>query len=170
MRKRTEKDPSGVPDKMIYLIWNLPIMKFGSDPPAPSNGDDRQVDFCGDNRGAGTFLINESNPLCLKDIWPRPVSSNALPRLAAAYTGYSRLSQHKDVKRGYIGSVKKSYNLFIACINTEITTEITVENELLGFIIITGKILSNEKLLLNVKWEFCSKIMEEKPRSAFGLF
>jgi len=103
--------------------------------------------FAGDNRGVGTFFINESNPLCFEGHLTEAGLIECIAQTAAAYTGYSKLSQHKEVKRGYIGSVKNLAIYSLPGANTEITTEITVENELLGFIIITGKILRDKKLL-----------------------
>ena len=103
--------------------------------------------FAGDNTGVGKLFINESNPLCFEGYLTEAGLIECIAQTAAAYTGYSRLSQYKEVKRGYIGSVKNLKIYSLPRTRTEITTEITVENELLGFTIITGKVLCGKKLL-----------------------
>jgi predicted hotdog family 3-hydroxylacyl-ACP dehydratase len=100
-----------------------------------------------EKRGKGTFFINESNPLCFQGHLLEAGMIECIAQTAAAFTGYSMLSQHKEVKRGYIGSVKNLIIYSMPATGTEIQSEITLENELLGFTIITGKIFQNKKLL-----------------------
>ncbi len=95
----------------------------------------------GEKTGTGTFLVSRSNPLCLGDHLSEAGIIECIAQTAAAYTGYLRLSEKKDVIRGYIGAVKnlKIYSLPQA--GDEISTEIVLQDELLGFTIITGRIV-----------------------------
>ena len=101
----------------------------------------------GEKTGTATFFINESNPLVFQGYLLEAGIIECIAQTAAAFTGYSMLSQHKEVKRGYIGSVKNLTIFSMPASGTEIQSEITVDNELLGFTIITGKIFQNDKLL-----------------------
>jgi predicted hotdog family 3-hydroxylacyl-ACP dehydratase len=100
-----------------------------------------------EKRGAGTFFIDESNPLVFQGRLLEAGMIECIAQTAAAFTGFLMLSQHKEVKRGYIGSVKNLTVYSLPATGTEIQSEITVDNELLGFTIISGKIFQNTKLL-----------------------
>ncbi|NMC38067.1 MAG: 3-hydroxyacyl-ACP dehydratase [Bacteroidales bacterium] len=101
----------------------------------------------GEKKCEGVFHVSESNPLCLGNHLTEAGIIECIAQTAAAYTGYLRLSEKKNIVRGYIGSVKnlKIYSLPEA--DDEIRTEIILENELLGFTIITGRIICHERLI-----------------------
>jgi predicted hotdog family 3-hydroxylacyl-ACP dehydratase len=103
--------------------------------------------YADEKTAKGIFFVNESNPLCFEDHLLESGMIECIAQTAAAFTGYSQLSQKKEVKRGYIGSIKNLKVYSLPATDTEIQPEITLENELLGFTIITGRIMQNNKLL-----------------------
>lgn len=101
----------------------------------------------GEKKGEGIFHVSESNPLCLGGHLTEAGIIECIAQTAAAYTGYLRLSEKKDIVRGYIGSVKNLNIFSLPKTGDKILTEIIMENELLGFTIITGRIMCHEKLM-----------------------
>jgi predicted hotdog family 3-hydroxylacyl-ACP dehydratase len=98
-------------------------------------------------KGEGIFMVRESNPLCLGKHLTEAGIIECIAQTAAAYTGYLRVSEKKDIVRGYIGSVKHLRIFSLPKAGDEIRTEIILENELLGFMIITGRIICKEMLM-----------------------
>lgn len=98
-------------------------------------------------KGEGIFMVRESNPLCLGKHLTEAGIIECIAQTAAAYTGYLRVSEKKDIVRGYIGSVKNLRIFSLPKAGDEIRTEIILENELLGFMIITGRIICKEMLM-----------------------
>jgi predicted hotdog family 3-hydroxylacyl-ACP dehydratase len=101
----------------------------------------------GEKKGEGIFHVRKSNPLCLGGHLAEAGIIECIAQAAAAYTGYLRLSEKKDIVRGYIGSVKNLKIFSLPKEKDEIRTEIIMENELLGFTIITGRIMCHDRLM-----------------------
>lgn len=101
----------------------------------------------GETKGEGIFHVIESNPLCLGGHLTEAGIIECIAQTAAAYTGYLRLSEKKDIVRGYIGSVKNLKIFSLPKAGDDIRTEIILENELLGFTIITGRVLCHDRLM-----------------------
>lgn len=101
----------------------------------------------GEKRGEGIFHVSDSNPLCLEKHLTEAGIIECIAQTAAAFTGYLRLSEKKDILMGYIGSVKNLRIFSLPKAGDEIRTEIILENELLGFTIITGRIMCHGRLL-----------------------
>jgi predicted hotdog family 3-hydroxylacyl-ACP dehydratase len=70
-----------------------------------------------------------------------------IAQTAAAFTGYKSLMNNTPVKEGYIGAVKNLQIYGLPRIGAEITSEIEIVNEIVGFTIVTGKVFWNDKLL-----------------------
>lgn len=106
-----------------------------------------QLTGCSEKSASGRLFIRESNVLCHNGFLQESGLMECIAQTAAAYTGYHQLSTKKEVARGYIGAVKNLVIHSLPAVNTEIHSEIVVENELLGYTILTGKILRNDEVL-----------------------
>jgi predicted hotdog family 3-hydroxylacyl-ACP dehydratase len=95
----------------------------------------------------GRLFIDESNAFCHEGHFQEAGLIEFIAQTAAAYEGYRQLSEQKEVKLGFIGSIKNLEIHSLPAVNSEIESEITVENELLGFTILTGKILQNNSVI-----------------------
>jgi len=121
-----------------------------------------QLTACSEKSAIGRLFIRESNVLCHNGCLQESGLLECIAQTAAAYTGYHQLSARKEVTRGYIGAVKNLVIHSLPPVNTEIRSEITVENELLGYTIITGKIFLNTSLIAECEM----RILLEAQKSA----
>ena len=95
----------------------------------------------------GRLFILESNVFCHGGHLEEAGLIEFIAQTAAAYRGYLQLSAQKAVKLGFIGAIKNLVIHSLPAINTEVGSEIIVENELLGYTIITGKIFQNNSII-----------------------
>ncbi len=97
--------------------------------------------------GKGILLITRHNPFCIDGRLTEAGMMEFIAQTAAAFTGYSRIEGKKEPSKGYIGSVKNLTVFSLPPEGCEIHSEISLDNELLGFTIITGKITRDNMLL-----------------------
>ena len=121
-----------------------------------------QLTSCSEKSASGCLFIRESNVLCHSGCLQESGLMECIAQTAAAYTGYHQLSARKEVARGYIGAVKNLIIHSLPPVNTEIRSEITIENELLGYTIVTGKIFLNSTLIAECEM----RILLEAQKSA----
>ena len=107
-----------------------------------------QLTYSGEKLARGRLFIRESNVFCHEGHLQEAGLIEFIAQTAAAYTGYLQLSAQKKVKPGFISSIKNLVIHSLPEINTEIQSEITVENELLGYTIITGRIFQNNLVIV----------------------
>jgi predicted hotdog family 3-hydroxylacyl-ACP dehydratase len=101
-----------------------------------------------DERSAkGYLFIRESNLFCENGRLREPGLIEFIAQTAAAFTGYRNKINSGSVHEGYIGAVKNLVVTALPPVNTEITSEIILENEIVGFTIITGKVFSNNQVI-----------------------
>lgn len=103
--------------------------------------------YSDDRSAKGSLFINESNILCHKGCFQESGMIEFIAQTAAAYTGYLSVSVDKEVIQGFIAAVKNLTVHSLPKTGTQIHSEITVDNEVLGYTIISGRILQNTKLL-----------------------
>lgn len=117
---------------------------------------DRLLDA--DERSAkGSLFIKESNLFSNNGMLSESALIEFIAQTAAAYTGYRNKINNNCVSEGYIGAVK---NLVISSrplVNTEITSEIVVENEIVGFTIIIGKVFDRGQLIAECEMRILSR-------------
>jgi len=106
-----------------------------------------QLTGCDEKTAKGRLFITESNILCHNGHLQESGLMECIAQTAAAYTGYLQLSAKKEVTKGYIGAIKNLVIYSLPAVNTEIQSEIIVENELLGYTIVTGRIFQNSTLV-----------------------
>ncbi len=72
-----------------------------------------------------------------------------IAQTAAAMTGYMTKKNNSEVKRGFIGSVKKLQINELPMIDTAITTEVKVITEVMNATVIEGVVMQNGKQMAN---------------------
>ncbi|MBN2275254.1 MAG: hydroxymyristoyl-ACP dehydratase [Bacteroidales bacterium] len=95
----------------------------------------------------GQLFIKETNVLCHNGSFQEAGLMECIAQTAAAFTGYRQLCANKEIALGYIGAIKNLVIHSLPPANTEIQSEIIVDNELLGYTIVTGKIFQDKTLL-----------------------
>jgi predicted hotdog family 3-hydroxylacyl-ACP dehydratase len=101
-----------------------------------------------DERSAkGSLLIQESNLFCENGRLRESGLVEFIAQTAAAFTGFRNKTNSGSVGEGYIGAVKNLVVTALPLVSTEIQSEIVVENEIVGFTIVTGKVLYENKVI-----------------------
>lgn len=103
--------------------------------------------YADEKSARGILHISGSNLFCIEDHFQEAGLTEFIAQTAAAFEGYRQVSGHLEVKLGYIGSIKNLIINSLPEINSDIQSEITVENELLGFTIVTGKVIQNASVV-----------------------
>jgi len=101
-----------------------------------------------DERSAkGILLIKESNLFCENGRLRESGLVEFIAQTAAAFTGFRNKTNSSSVREGYIGAVKNLVVIALPLVNAEIQSEIVVENEIVGFTIVTGKVFYKNKVI-----------------------
>jgi predicted hotdog family 3-hydroxylacyl-ACP dehydratase len=103
--------------------------------------------FAGDNMAGGRLFVKESNVFCHDGLLQEAGLIEFIGQTAAAHQGYLRLSDHKEVSRGFLTHIKNFVIKSLPAMDTEIFSEITIEHELPEYSIITGRILQNNSVI-----------------------
>jgi predicted hotdog family 3-hydroxylacyl-ACP dehydratase len=106
-----------------------------------------RLTYSDETSASGCLFIEKSNVFSGNGFLQEGGLIEFIAQTAAAFDGYRRLSQQKEVKPGFIGSVKNLTVHILPEINTEIQSEIIVDSELLGYTLITGKIYQNNLVI-----------------------
>jgi predicted hotdog family 3-hydroxylacyl-ACP dehydratase len=113
-----------------------------------------QLTHSGEKSAGGRLFIKESNVFCHEGHLQEAGLIEFITQTAAAFDGYLRLSAHKELIPGFISVIKNLEIHSLPAINTEIQSEIKVENELLGHTIITGRVLQNNSVIAKGEMRF----------------
>lgn len=113
-----------------------------------------QLIHSGKKSARGRLLIRESNVFCHEGYLQEAGLIEFITQTAAANYGYFKLSAQEEVIRGFISVIKNLEIHSLPAINSEIHSEIRVENEVLGHTIITGKILQNSLVIAQGEMRF----------------
>jgi predicted hotdog family 3-hydroxylacyl-ACP dehydratase len=95
----------------------------------------------------GQLFIQESNLFSEKGVLAEPGMVEFIAQTAAAYTGYKNKTTNREVREGYIGAIRNLVIYGLPKINSRIESEIVVENEIVGYTIITGRVYQDNRLL-----------------------
>lgn len=101
----------------------------------------------GEKSARGQLFILESNLFSEKGMLAEPGMVEFIAQTAAAYTGYKNKTTDREVREGYIGAIKNLVIYELPKINSRIESEIVVENEIVGYTIITGRVYQDNRLL-----------------------
>ncbi len=108
----------------------------------------------GKKSARGSLFIRESNVFCNEGHLQEAGLIEFITQTAAANYGYFQLSSREEVRRGFISVIKNLEIHSLPAINTEIQSEIIVENEVLGHTIITGRVLQNNSVIAEGEMRF----------------
>jgi len=94
-----------------------------------------------------SFLIRKENIFVENGLFMEPGLVENIAQTAAARAGYISVAEGKPVRLGYIGAIRNLVITSMPHIHDEISTEITIQNQIFNVSVITGKITCNEALI-----------------------
>jgi predicted hotdog family 3-hydroxylacyl-ACP dehydratase len=97
------------------------------------------------------FSIKADNIFVERGLFKEPGLVENIAQTAAARAGYISQTENKPVLVGYIGSVSNLQVFALPKVGDELTTEITIENQIFDVTLISGKIICNGLLLAQCK-------------------
>jgi predicted hotdog family 3-hydroxylacyl-ACP dehydratase len=101
-----------------------------------------------DERSAkGSLRIAADNLFCENGFFRESGIIEFIAQTAAAFTGYRNKLNSNLVKEGYIGAIKNLEIHQLPPVHAEIQAEIQVENEIIGFTIVTGKVYLEDRCI-----------------------
>jgi predicted hotdog family 3-hydroxylacyl-ACP dehydratase len=100
-----------------------------------------------ENYAKAKLTVKASNLFCLNGFLQEAGIIECMAQTAAAYTGYLCLTNHKDILPGFIAAIKYLFIYELPAVDTEIISEIFIENEVLGYVIVTGKVTQNTHMI-----------------------
>jgi predicted hotdog family 3-hydroxylacyl-ACP dehydratase len=105
----------------------------------------------------GNLHILESNLFSENGVLTEPGLIEFIAQTAAAYIGYKNKTTNKEVGEGYIGAIKNLSIYELPKVNTAIQSDIVVENEIVGYTIIIGRIYQDDRLLAECEMRILGK-------------
>lgn len=102
---------------------------------------------CDERSATGMIIVRESNIFVHNGRLQEAGIIEFMAQTAAAYTGYKNKTTAKPVAEGYIGAVKNTSIHALPMLNTVIYADITIENEIVGYTIITGKVRTDADVI-----------------------
>jgi predicted hotdog family 3-hydroxylacyl-ACP dehydratase len=101
--------------------------------------------FYDDRKTITTFFIETDNIFCKDGVFTEPGLIENIAQTCASRIGYFNKINQKEILIGFIGAIKNLKIHFLPPAQTELTTEIFIETEILGFTLIHGKVMSDGK-------------------------
>ena len=105
----------------------------------------------------GQLYILESNLFIDNGFLAEPGVIEFIAQTAAAYMGYKNRTANKEVSEGYIGAIKNLVIHELPKVNSPIQSEIVVENEIVGYTIIAGRVYQDDRLLAECEMRILGK-------------
>lgn len=97
------------------------------------------------------FKIEADNIFVENGFFKEPGLIENIAQTAAARAGYIAKTENKPVMVGYIGAVNNLQVFSLPKTGDELTTEITIENQIFSVTLISGKIICNNELIAQCK-------------------
>lgn len=95
-----------------------------------------------------SFLnIEAENIFCKNGIFHEPGIIENIAQTAALHSGYQAKLNETEVKKGFIGAVKRLKIYELPVVNDKLNTTITILNQVMSAAIIKGEIHINDKLI-----------------------
>jgi predicted hotdog family 3-hydroxylacyl-ACP dehydratase len=107
--------------------------------------------------GRGQLCIQESNLFSENGVLAEPGIIEFIAQTAAAYTGFKNKTINREVSEGYIGAIKNLVIYELPKNGSCIECEIVVENEIVGYTIIAGRVYHNNRLLAECEMRILGK-------------
>lgn len=109
-----------------------------------------------DNHTRSSFLINRDNVFVMNNQFLEAGLMENIAQTAALRAGYTAQIESKPVVVGYIGAVSGFEVYGLPRVDDEITTEITVENQIFDITVLSGRVWHNENLLAKCEMKLFS--------------
>ncbi len=106
-----------------------------------------RLDYADERSARGSLLIRDSNLFCTKGQLQESGLIEFIAQTAAAFTGYRNKANNTGVSEGYIGAIKNLVISGLPPVNAEIRSEIIIDNEIVGFTIVLGKVYYRETVI-----------------------
>ncbi len=100
-----------------------------------------------EEKSTTSFFISKDTILGENEVFTEAGIIEHIAQSVAATRGYSQLSEDSNPKIGYIGSIKNLTIYALPKMETEITTEITILNQVLNFTSVHGKTVQNGTMI-----------------------
>lgn len=113
--------------------------------------------YADDRSAKGSLFIKDTNLFSEKGVLRESGLIEFIAQTAAAFTGYHNKMNSGSVKEGYIGAIKNLVISSLPPVNSEIQSEITVENEIVGFTIVTGKVFRDNLIIAECEMRILGK-------------
>ncbi|MBN1790939.1 MAG: pseudouridylate synthase [Bacteroidales bacterium] len=117
---------------------------------------DRLV-YADDRSAKGSLYIKATNLFSEKGFLRESGLIEFIAQTAAAFTGYRNKMNSGSVNEGYIGAIKNLVISSLPPVNSEIQSEIMVENEIVGFTIVTGKVFCKNRVIAECEMRILGK-------------
>lgn len=104
-----------------------------------------KLNFCDDTKTISQLVVKPDNIFCENNIFLEAGLIENIAQTAAARMGYLSKINGKEPLVGYIGAIKNLNVYFQPAALTELTTEVDVVSEIMGFTLITGRVLAGGK-------------------------
>lgn len=101
----------------------------------------------GENCASGELTVRSDNILCSEGFLREPALIEFMAQTAAAYTGYRRSILNENISGGYIGLIKDLLISSLPPLNSVIKSEITIENEIIGYTLICAKVRLDDNVI-----------------------
>ena len=105
----------------------------------------------------GKLHILESNLFIDNGVLAEPGLIEFIAQTAAAYTGYKNKTTNQEVSEVYIGAIKNLVIYELPKVNSFVQSEIVVENEIVGYTIIVGRVYQEDRLLAECEMRILGK-------------
>lgn len=92
----------------------------------------------------GILTVKASNIFADQGVFTEAGLTEFIAQTAAGFKGYQKITSGNDVREGYIAAVKNLKINFLPPAGSTLKCRIRVENELMGFTIITGRVCLGE--------------------------
>jgi 3-hydroxyacyl-[acyl-carrier-protein] dehydratase len=113
--------------------------------------------YADEKSARGMLMIRESNLFCDRGNLGEPGLIEFIAQTAAAYTGYKSKITGCEIAEGYIGAIKNLLIHELPSVNTLIESEIIIENEIIGYTILTGRVYNGVRLLAECEMRILGK-------------
>jgi 3-hydroxyacyl-[acyl-carrier-protein] dehydratase len=100
------------------------------------------------------FTIKENNVFMSRGRFGEPGLIENIAQTAAAGSGFNRQREGKPNPVGYLGGLRNLRIDALPMANSELTTTVLVDNEIMGMTVVTGKIVCDGRIIVECEMKF----------------
>jgi len=110
-----------------------------------------------ENMATGQLLVREDNLFVKEGYLQEPGLIEFMAQTAAAHTGYRSVLTDEPVSEGYIGAIKNLVIHELPSVHAALQADITIENEIVGYTIISGKVRMDKQVIAECEMRILTK-------------